>query len=85
MAKNIVLLGDGGTHLGAMITATGGIQASGKPVCVKGDIYRCGSHGNQAVDTVASKIKARGKAIVTTGDMANCGCILTGSSRVKAG
>lgn len=85
MANNIVLLGDTGTHRGAMITASAGVTASEQPACVTGDIYDCADHGRSPVYTVHSKVKSKGKAMLSTGDRADCGCILTGSSRVKIG
>jgi uncharacterized Zn-binding protein involved in type VI secretion len=85
MANNIVLLGDTGTHRGAMITASAGIRASGQQACVTGDIYDCADHGRSPVLNVRSKVKSKGKAMLSTGDVANCGCVLTGSSRVKIG
>jgi uncharacterized Zn-binding protein involved in type VI secretion len=74
-----------------MITATGGIHATGKQVCVKGDIFDCRKvennrvHGPTPVNTVKSRVTSKGKAILTTGDMAECGCVVIGTSGVRVG
>jgi len=88
--KNVVRLGDGGSHPGQMITATGSVSNNGISVCLDGDIFDCQArwpggipHGNQPVFANYGHLKVNGKSVLTTGSTAACGCVVTGSSSFK--
>jgi len=88
--KNVVLLGDSGSHPGSMITASGGVKNGSKSVCIDGDIFDCKArwpddrpHGPQPVYSNYGHAKMNGKGILTTGATAVCGCVVTGSGSFK--
>lgn len=85
--KKVVLLGDGGSHPGQMITATGSVKNNGVAVCLDGDLFDCqerwpngNPHGVQPVYANYGHLKITGKSVLTTGSTAACGCVVAGSS-----
>jgi uncharacterized Zn-binding protein involved in type VI secretion len=80
MAQPVVRLGDGSSHGGTMVTASGGnVFADGPVVCISGDQHSCPipHHGVTSVQS-SSIVTANGTPILRNGDVAGCGAVLTG-------
>jgi len=84
---NVVRLGDGSSHGGAMVSAGTTVLVNGVPMCVSGDSHSCPipEHGVTSV-TGSSSVKSGGKAVIKAGDVAGCGAsVVSGSPNVTFG
>ena len=81
----IVRLGDGSSHGGTMITATGTFHVNGKQACVSGDVHACPipGHGQSPV-TSSISLNNNGKPVIHVDCVAGCGAVMiTGSGNVS--
>lgn len=85
---NVVRLGDGSDHGGAMITAGSSVKVNGIQLCVDQDTHSCPipGHGNTNVTASGSVKSTDGKRVIKIGDIAGCGAVMIeGSSTLTVG
>lgn len=77
----IVVLGDGGSHPGAVSSASPTSTAMGKLIARVGDTFNCSIDGpNPIISTPQTVATDYGALIAVTGAVCQCGCVLTGSA-----
>lgn len=80
MAREVVRLGDPGSHGGGVISASADVFANGKGVARLGDTYGCPIHGPNPIVTASSDSFANSRGVVRVGDATACGATLIDGS-----
>ncbi len=82
MSKQVLRLGDPGSHGNGMISSASKTKSEGIFVCRDGDIYDCPIHGPNPIISSAVVTIVEGKQIGLDQDRASCGGIIS-STGVK--
>ncbi|MFK0095013.1 PAAR domain-containing protein [Pseudomonas sp. NPDC090592] len=82
MYQGLVLLGDGTTHGGKVISASSTMTVRGKPVALVGDEVSCPlpGHGNNRLVEGSEQWSEGGRALVVDGCRSECGCQVISSA-----
>lgn len=82
---NVAKLGDGSSHGGKIISATGGFTVDGVEGAVAGDMHQCPikGHGTTPISS-SSTATGNGRGVVRSGDVAGCGAVIIGTGSATA-
>lgn len=81
-----VLMGDVGSHGGAMTSASTSLTDGGIGVCRMGDMYSCPLHGeNSIIDGCTSTLLNEGIEVALDGAKTGCGASITGTGTLTNG
>jgi len=82
MSKNILRLGDPGSHGGVMTSSASNSLSEGILICRNGDIYSCPIHGPNGLISSSVVSIIEGKLIGLDGDTTECGASINATGNV---
>lgn len=77
MGRQVLRLGDPGSHGGVMTSSSSLTDSEGIKICRTGDTYSCAIHGSQSLIGTSAVHTDEGKTTGLDGDQASCGASIS--------